>query len=94
MGFTPPAPASTANTTTTNDLEPMPVSAAEAIKDLEKKLQVGIRKVALVGQNLVRHQAVLGFLKTQMSRQGGETHEQMALNIARSHGRGLYLPAK
>lgn len=42
-----------------------------------------------MGQNLARHQAVLGFLKTKISRQG-EIHEQIALYVARSHG-GVYI---
>ena len=67
----------------------------KAIKDLEKKLQASsIRKGVLVGQNLAWHQAVLGFLKIQISRYSGETQEQMALYIARSHGRGLCFSRK
>ena len=46
-------------------------ATATAIKDLGKKLQAGIRKEALVGQNLARHRAALGFLKSQISRQEG-----------------------
>jgi hypothetical protein len=74
--------------------EPLRKRQLDAIKVLEKKLQACIRKVALVGQNLARHQAVLGFLKMQVSQQDGETGEQMALSDARSHGRGLYFARK
>jgi hypothetical protein len=66
----------------------------EAIRELEKKLRAGVRKVALVGQNLARHQAVLGFLKIQLLRKEGETREQMATSVARVHGRGLYFARK
>ena len=92
MGFSAPAPTAT----TTENREPRAglTPAAKAIEDLEQKLRAGIQKQTLVGQNLARHQAVLGFLKTQMSRKGGETREQMALYIARSHCRGLYFARK
>ena len=43
----------------TEDLEPL--SVAQAIKDW-KRPRAGMRKGALVGQKLARHQAVLGFL--------------------------------
>lgn len=91
-----PALTSTSTTTSSNKPESTPtknLAQATAIKDLGKKLQAGIRKEVLVGQNLARHQAVLGFLKTQISRQG-ETHDQMALYVARSHGGGLYFARK
>ena len=68
----------------------------KAIKILEKKLQASIRKEVLVGQNLVQPQAVLvlRFLKAQTSRQEGGIREQMALYVARSHGRGLCFARK
>jgi len=94
MGFSASRPPLESTQPTLSAAEALRKRQLDAIKVLEKKLQAGIRKVALVGQNLARHQAVLGFLKMQLSRQDGETREQMALSVARSHGRGLYFARK
>ena len=83
MGFSAPVPTAT----TTENREPGHTLAAKAIEDLEQKLRAGIWRQTLVGQSLARHQAVLGFLKTQISRQEGQTREQMALYVARSQQR-------
>jgi hypothetical protein len=94
MGFSASRPPLESTQPTLSAAEALRKRQLDAIKVLEKKLQAGIKKVALVGQNLARHQAVLGFLKMQLSRQDGETREQMALSVARSHGRGLYFARK
>ena len=97
MGFSVPAPrpTSTASPTPTENREPeyTPEAKLEAIEYLEKTTGWHAEAGAS-GQNLARHQAVLGFLKIQMSRSKGETREQMALHIARSHGRGSYFARK
>ncbi|KAF8533368.1 hypothetical protein BDD12DRAFT_810243 [Trichophaea hybrida] len=89
MGFPASRPPLESMQPTLSAAEALRKRQLDAIKDLEKKLQTGIKKVALVGQNLAQHQAVLGFLKMKMSRQDGETREQMALSVARSHSQGL-----
>ena len=53
----------TTSTTMTENREPGLAPAAKAIEGLEKKLRTGIQKQVLVGQNLARHQAVLGVFK-------------------------------
>ena len=42
------------------------------------------------GQNLVRHQAVLSFLRMQEGKQLGETRESMSRTVARCFGKGTY----
>ena len=56
MGISAPATTSS-DTLECEDLEP----PAQSYEGFGKKLRAGIRKVALVGQNLSRHQEVLGF---------------------------------
>ncbi|KAF8543086.1 hypothetical protein BDD12DRAFT_933621 [Trichophaea hybrida] len=59
-----------------------------AIKALEKKLQS--KKTILNSQTLMRHQAVLAFLRIQDGKQIGETREQMAGIVTRCFGKGIY----
>ena len=74
----------------------------EGIKDLGKKMRLGIRKRALgpasggvpIGQNAQRHQAVLAFLKLQRSRQPSESRMDISLQVARCFGRGRYFARK
>lgn len=74
----------------------------EGIKDLEKKMRLGIRKRTLgpasggvpIGQNAQRHQAVLAFLKLQRSRQPTESRKEISLQVARCFGRGRYFARK
>lgn len=58
-----------------------------AIVELEKKLSQQHR---LNGQNLMRHQVVLAFLKVQQQKKPGETREQLATIVARCFGKGIY----
>lgn len=64
----------------------------EAIKRMEQLLKS--KKISMLPQNLERHRAVLAFLKFQQSRQRDETREEMAFNVARCFGRGLYFARK
>ena len=52
-------------------------ASSESYWGFGTKLWAGIRKQTLVRQNLARHQAVLGFLRTQMSRKEGETRSRV-----------------
>ena len=64
----------------------------EAIKRMEQLLKS--KEISMLPQNLERHRAVLAFLRVQQSRQRGETREEMAFNVARCFGRGLYFARK
>jgi len=60
----------------------------EALTILQKKLAK--KKHGLNPQNLMRHEAVLGFLKIQQAKSDGETREEMARIVARVFGKGPY----
>jgi hypothetical protein len=64
----------------------------EAIADLEKKLKS--KRTFPSGQNLLRHNAVLRFLRLQQSREFGETRIELALMVARCFNRGSYFAKK
>jgi hypothetical protein len=59
-----------------------------AQKALIKKLES--KKHALQGQNLMRHMAVLTFLRVQHGKQLGETRVHMAHIVARCFGKGIH----
>ncbi|KAA8907993.1 hypothetical protein FN846DRAFT_1021166 [Sphaerosporella brunnea] len=58
-----------------------------AIKSIKKKIE---SKKGMNGQNLMRHQAVLGFLQIQRAKKLGESREHLALQVARCFGKGIY----
>lgn len=60
----------------------------KALEDLARKL--GLKSTTLTGQNLVRHQAVLSYLKLQVSRSRDETRKSLASTVARCYGKGGY----
>ena len=62
----------------------------DAIKALDKKLRKKTTLKAMNGQNLVRHQAVLSFLRMQEGKQLGETRDSMSRTVARCFGKGTY----
>jgi len=64
-----------------------------AIKSLEKKLQ-GKQRNTMNGQTIIRHEAVLAFLRIQQGKQLGETRESMAQIVARCFGKGVYFARK
>jgi len=65
---------------------------AAALTQLEKKIES--KREGLQGQNRTRHLAVLTFLKVQLSKQSGETREDMSFLVACCYGRGIYFAWK
>jgi len=65
---------------------------AAALKRLEKKIES--KQEGLQGQNRTQHLAVLAFLKVQLSKQSGETREDMSFLVALCYGRGIYFARK
>lgn len=59
-----------------------------AIEDLEKK--ISRKSSQLSGQDLVRHRAVLSYLKIQRVRTKDETRKSLAFVVARCYGRRSY----
>lgn len=67
-------------------------SIQEAIDDLEKLL--ASKKASPDGQNRIRHEAVLHFLRLQQSRKGKESRADLAMTVARCFHRGKYFAEK
>lgn len=68
------------------------IELRKAIESLENRLR---SKTAVpIGQTLIRHRAVLYFLKLQESRKPEETRESLALTVARCFQRGVYFSRK
>ena len=60
------------------------------IKTLERKLSDKRQRAVMNGQTLLRHEAVLQFLRIQLNRQKAETRESLSQIIARCFNRGGY----
>jgi hypothetical protein len=100
--FQPPASQPEATTSSTTESGKVWLSSDQrrslereaAIKALDKKIYH--KSHTLNKQSLIRHQAVLAFLRAQQGKQLGETRESMARMVARCFGKtpGIYFARK
>ena len=66
------------------------IERQDAIKALDKKLRKKTTLRTMNWQNLVRHKAVLSFLRMQEGKQLGETRDSISRTVARCFGKGAY----
>lgn len=88
-------PSTTTSTTIATELTPEEITALErktAITYLDKKIHS--KKQTMNRQNMMRHQAVLAFLRLQEQRKPGESRKEMAFLVARCFGKGVYFSRK